>query len=397
MTLQILINITIFLTLFKKVEKMSYYYEKCNKSYMPYYPFFVDKLIKIQKISDKIYDKNIKSNNLNYLDTNTDLSEIFLNSANNCRKCAIRKIYKLGNILWTNTILHKIKIHKSYPSEYFIKIILTMLILNDYIINPPIQLKSTQIDNFTYIPLHHNKLLIIDALMYQGSQPRYVVPKNKNGQKKYIYSEHSGAISVKNKIVENIIVSAQTNRIDISDDNIYLPINTKILAEHEYIFHTHPNTSTYGGRVKEGIIYEFPSANDLFNFIKFHNEGKAQASIIVAPEGIYVIRPIVYEHVFNIDYDFFYRLRKFILKLEKMAMKKFKFMIDKISEPDVFHNFIGSDISFTKIYNKFIEPSNLFVEFYPRIKRNNEWSLRQIYLSYVSKKQGDRLYFINDI
>ncbi|XWV26304.1 hypothetical protein QJ857_gp0770 [Tupanvirus soda lake] len=362
-----------------------FYYEECNKSYMPSYPFFNDKLKAVQKLCKKIYVKDINIKKNKYLEQLQHLQSI-IKPNHDCDNCDIKKFYKLGNIVWANTLLHKIKNHQSYPSEYFIKVILALVILNDYIINPPIQLDTNQINSFTYIPLHYNKLLIIDALMHQGSKPRYLVPKieSKNAEK-YIYSEHSGAISIKNKAIDNIIVSAETNRMDITDDNIYLPTNTEILGKHEYIFHTHPNTSKYGGRISEGIIYEFPSANDLFNFIKYHNEGKAQASIVVAPEGTYVIRPIKYQKIFDFNYELFYHLRKFILKLEKMAIKKIKPIIDDISDPDIFHKEIGSDFTFIKLFNKFIEPANLFIEFYPRIKKNGEWYLRQINLPYIEK------------
>ncbi|XWV25049.1 hypothetical protein QJ856_gp0728 [Tupanvirus deep ocean] len=356
-----------------------FYYEQCNKSYMPSYPFFNDKLKAVQKLCKKIYVKDMNNEN----EYATQLQSI-IKPTDICNDCDVKKFYKLGNIIWANTLLHKIKNHKSYPSEYFIKIILALVIINDYIVNPPIQLNTNQINSFSYIPLHYNKLLIIDALMHQGSKPRYSITKN-NSTEKFIYSEHSGAISVKNKTINNIIVSAETDRMDATDENIFLPTNTEILAKHEYIFHTHPNTSKYAGRISEGILYEFPSANDLFNFIKYHNEGKAQASIVVAPEGTYVIRPIKYQKIFDFSYELFYHLRKYILKLEKMAIKKIKPIIDNISDPEVFHKEVGLDFTFIKLFNKFIEPANLFIEFYPRIKKNGEWRLRQINLPHIEK------------
>lgn len=370
-----------------------FFYETCNNNYMPSYPFFIDKLKAIQKLSSKIYTKNLISEkqlshkeNLNSERSKKDdyLCSIVDSHNDNCNKCAIKKFYELGNIIWANTLEHKIDYHKLYPSEYFIKIILAMVISDNYIINPPVQLPPKLISSYSYIPLHYNKLLIIDALMLQGSQPRYIAPKNNNtASEKFIYSEHSGAISINNNSVNNIIVSAETNRMDTGDENIYLPNNTELLGKYEYIFHTHPNTSKYGGRVKEGIVYEFPSANDLFNFIKYHNDGKAQASIVVAPEGTYVVRPIQYQKILDIDLELFYHLRKFILKLEKMALKKIRPIVQKISDPDIFHNVVGSDFTFIKIYNKFIEPTNLFIEYYPRIKKNGEWTSRQINLPYI--------------
>jgi hypothetical protein len=354
------------------------YYEACNKSMMPSYPFFISKLKQIQNLSKKIYPKHIETYDVS-------LQSIIITN-DKCNNCNIKKFYKLGQIVWANNLKHKIETHQSYPSEYFIKIILNTCVINNIIVNPPIEINHDQISTFTYIPLHYNKLLIIDALMHQGSYPRYLLPKNKaNNDDKYIYSEHSGVISVKNRVIDNIIVSAETERVDINDDTIYLPINTEILGKYEYLFHTHPNALKYAGRINDGVIYEFPSANDVFNFVKYHNEGKAQASIVITPEGSYVIRPIYYQKKYNIDPKIFYFLRKFILKLEKMAIRKIGKAITKISDPDIFHQLVGSNFSYIDMYNKFIEPTNLFIEFYPREKKNDEWCLRQINLPYIDQ------------
>jgi len=346
-------------------NKTLFYYEKCDQVTMPTYFFFLDKLEKIQSLSKKIIKDDVSVNN-------------------SCIKCNTKNFYQLGNIIWSSKIKHKIKTHQSYPSEYFIKIIINTWIINNTIVNPPIEINANQISSFNYIPLHYNKLLIIDALMNQGSSPRYSVPDN--GQKdKFLYSEHSGVISVKNKRIDNIIVSAETNRMDTTDNTILLPINTEILGKYQYLFHTHPNNSNYGGRMKDGIIYEFPSTNDLFNFIKYYNEGKPQASLIVSPEGSYLIRPIRYVKKYNIKYDAFHHLKDYILKLEKMAIEKFQPYMSKISNPDFFHTKIGSDLTYINLYNKHINPTNLFIEFYPREKKNGEWCLRQINLPYIER------------
>lgn len=355
------------------------YYEKCINHLMTTYPFFIYKLKKIQKIVRSVSDPNVLAITPQSPSSGSSASSAFIQSIVKpiCAKCTGNKFYRLGNIVWSNSIEHRINEHQLYPSEYFIKIVLNTYIMNDYITNPPLQLNPEQIKSFYYIPLHYNKLLIIDALMKQGSYPRY---ENKN---KYIYSEHSGVISIKNGVIDNIIVSAETNRMDIDDDTIYLPSNHPFMMGYEYLFHTHPNASNYAGRINEGIIYEFPSANDIFNFIKYHYNGKALVSLIASPEGTYVVRQIKPNKDKIPGTDFFYHLRKFTLKLEKMAMKKFS-GISNISDPDTFHKNVSSDYHFIRKYNRFIEPINLFIEYYPRIKRNGEWCLQQINLPYFS-------------
>lgn len=318
---------------------MSEYYEKCRENTMPYYPYFLNKLKRIEKIS-KNYNDNKQRRNY-------------------------KKIYKLSHIVWDDTLKQKIEDNQSYPSDYFINIIMHTILINKNIINYPIIISEKKFDRLSYISLDHNKLQIIEALMNQGSHPRY---KLEDG-KKYIYSEHSGVLSVKNNIIDNIIVSAETDRLDKNDNNIFLPNNTTILGQYPYIFHTHPNTSKLAGRVDEGIIYEFPSTSDLLNFLKYSNDGKAQSSIVVAPEGIYVIRHIEYKKKNEVDRDLFNRLTSYINDLETMALKKFRKNLKRLSDPNVFHKIVGADNSFINMYNNFIKPSNLYVEYYPRQKK----------------------------
>jgi hypothetical protein len=335
------------------------------------YPFFLDKLRKIESLSTVLNSKKIFKL---YEDVPTRI---------NCNKCQSTTYYKLANIIWPAKINHCIKSHQKYPSEYFTKVILNTNIIDGTIVNKPIMLDSSQIGNFHYIPVYYNKLLIIDALLKQGSQPRYE-HNNQNRPTNFVYSEHSGAIAIKNNTVDNIIVYTDTNRIDPTDSKIFLPNNNTESKLYEYLFHTHPNTITYAGRIKEGILYEFPSANDIFNFIKYHREGKAQGSVVVAPEGIYVIRPLRYEAEIKEDPNLYTNLKNMILELEKKSIKKLDGSLSKLSDPDIFHQMVGANFEYIKRYNDFLESYNLYIEYYPREKKNNEWCLRPISLMYVA-------------
>ncbi len=346
------------------------YYEKCIDKTMPYYPFFLTKLDTVEKISKRIINDKL--------------------IANYCPDCITKKCYQLGNIIWPTNMRHIMNVHKTYPNEYFIKIIINSTIINGTIINPPLQINPSKIKYFCYVILHSNKLLILDALMKQGSYPRYVSGED---IKRYIYSEHSGAISVENSRVKNIIVSTE-DRIDATDDDIYLPTNSDLLAKHPFLFHTHPITQShktntnqysiqvYAGRLDDGILYEFPSANDIFNFIKYRRHGLAQASIVVAPEGLYVTRPLIFQMDNMVDKSFHKNLQKYILQLEKMAVDKYGKIVN-IQHPDIFHQNVSNDISYIKLYNNFLKKINLYVEYYPRQNKNNEWVLPEIHLPYV--------------
>ena len=148
------------------------YYETCCNNTMITYPIFFKKLKKIQKrakIIDNMYE--IKEINKHFIFDS-------------------EKYYRLSNIIWPDNIKYYINKHNKYPSEYFVKIIMCTQISKKYIINPPIILDIKEINYFYYIHLHHNILLILDALFLQGSYPRY------QKENKYIYSEHAGVISI---------------------------------------------------------------------------------------------------------------------------------------------------------------------------------------------------------
>lgn len=350
------------------------YYEKCLNTTTLMYPFYIYKLKEIQKILKKASHNRILKNK-NHL-RRIDLVKV--NNNTKCSKCKIKYIYQLQNIIWDNCLIHKIEYHQRYPSEYFMKIILGTIIINNLIINPPLIIDKNMRSKIKYILLQYNHLLIIDALMKQGSFPRY------ENNDRYIYSEHSGVIKIDNDKVDEIIIATDTNRTDAKDNNIYLPHNNELFEKHSILFHTHPNTKILAGRMSEGIVYEFPSANDVFNFMKYYNEGTAIASIIIAPEGTYVIRPIKLIPEFTIDDILFYQLKNHILKLEESAVKTFKSKSD-LHNPDIFHSIIGSDFTYIQQYNDFLSDYNIYVEYYPRIKKNGEWCLRDIYLQYIHR------------
>ncbi len=100
------------------------YYEYCNNHYMPTYPFFLDKLKQVQKIvkSSKIeinlsmITKHVQSKwyrQQQVVDANSPMDW-----------------FRLGNICWPDNMPYLIK-HNAYPSEYFIKMILNLCVIDD--------------------------------------------------------------------------------------------------------------------------------------------------------------------------------------------------------------------------------------------------------------------------
>ena len=85
------------------------------------------------------------------------------------------------------------------------------------------------------------------------------------------------------------------------------------------------------------------------------------------------------------DDNAFKNLHNNIIDFEQETLKKNKKILKKLKNPDVFHKHISSDYSFINKYNKIIEPYNIFVEYYPRIKENGKWHLPNIHIQYVNK------------
>ncbi len=76
------------------------YFEKCNNNTMITYPFFFDKLNKLESILK--------------IDTR---EKRIIPGIDNCKKCRSKKYYKLSNIVWPDNLEHIIQIHRIYPRE----------------------------------------------------------------------------------------------------------------------------------------------------------------------------------------------------------------------------------------------------------------------------------------
>ena len=148
--------------------------------------------------------------------------------------------------------------------------------------------------------------------------------------------------------------------------------------DFEYMFHTHPSTPNPGSRITEGILYEFPSISDLFHFIEHHNQGKTQGSIIIAPEGIYIIKCI--DSKLRIDVQDEDTVIEFledkVNELQEDALEKFGYEISD----SLFYKKIARDLSFIEKYNDLIIDLNIKVFYKPRVLVNKKWVLDDLYL-----------------
>jgi hypothetical protein len=225
-----------------------------------------------------------------------------------------------------------------------------------------------------YIKISKNQLRILESLYLDGSKEK----KYFDSKSKLRYSEHSGLLDFGKSRLQRIIINAKQNISDKVDDTILLPDNMPDAFDFEYMFHTHPSTPNPGSRITEGILYEFPSISDLFHFIEHHNQGKTQGSIIIAPEGIYIIKCI--DSKLRIDVQDEDTVIEFledkVNELQEDALEKFGYEISD----SLFYKKIARDLSFIEKYNDLIIDLNIKVFYKPRVLVNKKWVLDDLYL-----------------
>lgn len=231
-----------------------------------------------------------------------------------------------------------------------------------------------------YIMITTNQLQILDALLYDGGTKKYIDKK-----KKLRYSEHSGLFDLKKGSVDKIIISAKTNREDKDDNDILLPQSHVEQLKYEYIFHTHPATPYAGARAISGIIYEWPSISDLYHFIYHYNEGEVLGSIIVAPEGIYMIQ--ANKDVKYIDYpanNFFKKMENIQTTIQNEAIQKYGIDYSNHRQK-IYYETVIQDETYINKYKKMVKKyfnNNIIIKYKARQynKQMGKWIIDKLYI-----------------
>jgi hypothetical protein len=298
-----------------------------------------------------------------------------------CLLCDMKNIatktYKLNKTFWENSLKHYVKVHNMKPPQEYIEMIYTYD-TNKY--KPIIHRINGQyysIGKMNYIKLDAGQILILDALLKHGGyDKKYPDKKNK---KIYRYSEHAGLLDFNNNGLERIIVSGNSDSVDKGDDEIYLPKDIKDIYDYEYMFHTHPPTPKPGGRAADGLIYEFPSGNDIIHFLDHFNRGLTQGSIVITPEGFYNI------HKFHFDknkikcdendlYNDYIRIHA---KVQSEAIKKHGTTFSTY----YFYSVIAQDTIPIKTLNKILKIYDLYIDYFPRHQtKTKKWIIDTVFL-----------------
>lgn len=242
--------------------------------------------------------------------------------------------------------------------------------------------------NKRYFKLGYNQLQILDSLMETGGYEKKYLDKSLNLR----FSEHFGLLDFSKTRLEKIIVSAKTSREDEDDMEILLPMDLPDIKDYEYMFHTHPPTPFIGSRIQNGILYEFPSISDIYHFADHYNSGETQGSLVIAPEGIYIIKAV--DGIKKIDYPksdkVFSELTDGSFEIQQLAMAKYN--LDFTSGPldiNFFHLTIARDNEFLKMFNKLITSKwgpQIKIYLKPRVydDKSNKWVVQSLLLPVIS-------------
>jgi hypothetical protein len=319
-------------------------------------------------------------------------------SPTDCPTCDAKNIasktFKIDDIEWDNGLTHHIERHgKPLEPKFVEKIVSKTLYIpkkfkkiqqfRDQQHAKKIKIPSIHYtkDKKRYMKIDKNQILIMDALMKHGSYNKKYMDRSVKG--KYRYSEHAGLLDFDHKGLEKIVVSGRTNRVDPEDEEIFLPKNMIDAYDYEYIFHTHPATPKPGGRASQGILYEFPSINDVLHFVEHYNNGETQGSIVIAPEGMYIIRKyIVDDKELNFDENKMIKtVYKRMIDLQHEAIKKYGSSFNT----QYFHSKIGQDTKYIDGLNKSLHKYGLHIDYQPRIEDSqHRWFIDSIYLPVYS-------------
>jgi hypothetical protein len=315
-----------------------------------------------------------------------EMSEIIQSkSIHKCDKCSFKSNIQYeyteknkNKIIFNETDIHLLTEHNIFNFNLYEQISLLKL-------------------NYTYeyIILNTNNINIIDGLYEDGSKDKYTeLKKNIYNSDNFMYSEHYGVLEYDKNKVSNINIFTDY-RIDPEDPTIYLPKITQSLYKYDYVFHTHPKTPYLGSRVKYNLLYEFPSVSDVINFIENHNEGSMIGSLVLAPEGMYIIHKLVFNReIIKLDWELFadeldYHMRECYLdakkEYEKINYKKLM-RNNEIKIPEVyFYNNISINFKYVNRINEFLGKYDLCIDFFPRIRleKSKNWILPDIYLPLI--------------
>ena len=281
-----------------------------------------------------------------------------------CHKYVSDREYYYRNVHWNESLAHQIEVHGTIPSTFFF----------DFLLGSTVELRRGTVAlagrrQDSNMVVTQNQWRIMDSLMNSGGKRKW-----QDTNKKLRYSEYAGYLDRATESGTVNIVIGQSAEWDASDPTIIFPNGIPEVAEHEYYFHTHPPTPYPGSRVKNGILYEFPSYDDVYHFLVQQSYGTTRGSIIIAPEGVYILtrdKKSVGKTI-TIPEDARAQYNVLAMDLGKRSIKRFRL---KKSTPtrSVFYNKVAPDHSYANKIDSFLRTWGLRMYYIARVKIGNEW------------------------
>lgn len=301
-------------------------------------------------------------------------------------------IYSLDDIVWSSQLLHYIEYHNYVPSPIFERMLKTIRYKKEQLLTFKVSLtdilqlyKKQQHIELDGVVIRHGKkeqivitqdqLRLLDSLFVHSSE-KMTNDRDYEESMAYLDFDKDTLEQIKIKLNPRYMFKSQ-------EDFIYFHyINEKDAIDYEFMVHTHPLTPDLETRIEhDNIIFDYPSATDIISFVELSSKKQTQGSIVIAIEGMYLIRCIEDLAVVILDKTAFqHNYNKLIYRLNEQIIKKHYndlFTIEK---------FLGKIIKEKKYINKlndFLKPYNVTIDYYPRVKRHNKYVLQSVVVDVI--------------
>lgn len=301
-------------------------------------------------------------------------------------------IYSLDDIVWSSQLMHYIEYHNYVPSAIFERMLNTLKFKDSRLLTFKVSLSEIlqlykkeqhiELDGVVIrqgkkerIVITQDQLRLLDSLFVHSSQ-KMLNDKDYEESMAYLDFDKSSLEQIKIKLNPRYMFKSQ-------EDFIYFHyINEKDAIDYEFMVHTHPLTPDLETRIEhDNIMFDYPSATDIISFLELFSKKQTQGSMVIAIEGMYIIRAIEDLAVVLLDKNGFqWEYNKMIYKMNEQAISTYygsEFSIEYFLEK-VIH-----EKKYMRKINAFLKPYNAYIEFYPRIKRYNKYILQSVTVEVV--------------
>lgn len=300
-------------------------------------------------------------------------------------------VYTLDDIVWTGQLLHYIEFHNYAPDPPFEKMLASIRYHDTGILTYHVpmedvlalyQKRRTELDGIVLrqgkrerIVITQDQLRLLDSLFLFSSE-KMLNDKDYEEAMAYLDFQHKSLEHIKVKINRKYMFKAEDQFL------FFHNINEKDAIDYEFLVHTHPLTPDLETRIEvDSIMFDFPSATDVITFIEMASKHQMQGSIVIAIEGVYVIRRLRDLSVVLLDKNEFqweYNMR--VYHLNERAIDAH---YDERFSLDLFLSKIIGRREYIDELNEFLRDYNMTIDYHPRVRKNKRFVLPAFAVSVV--------------